>query len=99
MTSAGAELDPLLGVLEETTVVLTPNRRLSRFIQQHYAQFQRRRGRQAWPTLPCYSLSGWLQSLWVQLQQSAIEGTDQVLLSAVQENILWEQIIRQHSAR
>ena len=98
MTSAGAELDPWLESLDETTVVLTPNRRLSRFIQQHYAQFQRRRGRQAWPTLPCYSLSGWLQSLWVQLQQSAIEGTDQVLLSAVQENILWEQIIRQHSA-
>ena len=92
-----AELSPWLASLDETTVVLTPNRRLSRFIQQQYARSRGAQGQLAWPALPCHVMSGWLQALWLQLQQAALNGTDRALLTSVQEAILWEQIIRQHS--
>jgi probable DNA repair protein len=96
MISPYAELSRWFASLDEDTVVLTPNKRLSRFLQQEYARFQQRRGNAAWTTLPCYPLHGWSQSLWEQLQRRGHAGTDRVLLSDAQENLLWEQIIRQH---
>jgi len=92
-----AELNLWLASLDDSTVVLTPNRRLSRFIQQQYARYRDIQGQLAWPSLPCHVMSGWVQGLWVQLQQAAWSGTDRALLTSVQEAILWEQIIRQHS--
>ena len=97
MTTVCEEIIPWFDTLAADTVVLTPNRRLSRFIQQQYAGYQRLLGRQAWPALPCYSLNGWLQSLWDILQRGYFSDSDRVLLTPAQETIIWERIILQHS--
>lgn len=96
-TTVCEEITPWFESLAADTVVLTPNRRLSRFIQQQYAGYLRLQGRRAWPTLPCYSINGWLHSLWDSLQQGYISASDRVLLTPAQETIIWERIILQHS--
>ena len=97
VTTVSEEIIPWFESLAADTVVLTPNQRLSRFIQQQYAGFRQLQDRQAWPTLPCYSLSGWMQSLWDILQRGYFSDSDRVLLTAAQEKIIWERIILQHS--
>ena len=97
MTTVIDEIIPWFESLQDDTVVLTPNRRLGRFVQQQYACHQQLRGRQAWPTLPCYSIDGWLQSLWEKLQQCYFNGSDKLLLKPVQETLIWERIIQEHS--
>lgn len=97
LTTVNEEIIPWFESLGDNTFVLTPNRRLSRFVQQQYAGYQRSRDRQAWPTLPCYSINGWLQSLWEQLQQSYYRDCDRILLKPVQETLIWERIIQQSS--
>jgi len=97
MTTVNDEIIPWFDSLREDTVVLTPNRRLGRFVQQQYGCYQQLQGRQAWPTLPCFSINGWLQSLWEKLQQCYFSGSDRILLNSVQETLIWERIIQEHS--
>jgi len=69
-------------------LILTPNKRLSRFLQDRYASLH---GDRAFNTLPCYALSGWLQQQWQQLAARS-EHCEQ-LLTPQQEAVLWEALI------
>ncbi len=88
------------------TSLLTPNRRLSRLLHHQHGLTQGQLGRRAWPSLRAYSLSGWLQMQWRNLQsqynqnessQSQKNGASEYALTELspqQEQWLWYDIIR-----
>ncbi len=90
------QLKQFFAQLPVDSLVLTPNKRLSRFVQGRYAHYQQtERGQGAFTSLNCLSLAGWLQQCWQQLlfHQAADHG---VLLDTLQESLLWEQVIEEH---
>ena len=76
------------------TVLLTPNKRLSRFFIERYAAMQTSN---AFKGLRCLAINTWIQQLW-----SDLEFIDDhplatyILLSNFQENLLWEKVLEQH---
>jgi len=52
-------------------VILTPNKRLSRFLRDRYNGFQTQKQRRAWPSLKAFSLQAWIQQHWDKLSFSA----------------------------
>ncbi|WP_028885132.1 PD-(D/E)XK nuclease family protein [Teredinibacter turnerae] len=85
------------GDLPANGLVLTPNERLSRFVQTSYGDFQRAQGKTAFANLWCRSYQGWLQDLW---QRLTLDGRHpraaQVLMTPQQEMLLWETVITSH---
>lgn len=75
------------------TTVLTPNRRLSAVIAKKYAEHQHHSGIKCWKTLDILPLyPSWLERFWKR--ETSKGSIDQLLLSPLQEQILWEKIIR-----
>lgn len=82
------------------SVILTPNKRLSRFIRDQYNHYQSNQGTaNAWYALPCFSYQGWLQQLWGDLQVVKDHVSSGCMpLSQAQELLLWQQVIQEHPA-
>ncbi|MEO5370670.1 MAG: PD-(D/E)XK nuclease family protein, partial [Magnetococcus sp. DMHC-1] len=84
--------------------VLTVNRRLARHLMDDFDRLQLEQGRSTWPTPDIVPLSGWLERCWDSLvglpdlpDLAAESGTMPLLLNPVQEQALWEQVIRAES--
>ncbi|MFT5083139.1 MAG: ATP-dependent helicase/nuclease subunit B, partial [Lentisphaeria bacterium] len=90
-------LTELFESLNAGTVIITPNKRLSRFVQSQYANFMAAKGVSAWPTLPCYSLSGWYYDLWDKLQFVDSSAARLRVMSASHEKGIWQKIIEANS--
>lgn len=91
-----SQYEQLFDGLESGTLVLTPNQRMSRFVQGQYGLWRQGRGDLVWPSLNVFSFSVWLQSLWQSLQTSAAHpSVSQWLLSPEQERIMWLQAIEE----
>lgn len=69
-------------------IVITPNRRLARFVRTRYDEAQQAH---CWPTPLVLPWPTWLRTLWDQAQMNSIH--PQLLLSDWQERSLWEVII------
>ncbi len=82
--------------LDEKSLVLTANRRLSRYVQKRYDESMGA-SENAWRTLECYSLQGWLQSKWDAMQQAGYGDTSKIILTATQEQQIWQTIVETHS--
>lgn len=83
---------------QSDVLVLTPNKRLSRFLHKEYNQFQAaNQSNSAWPSLNCHSFQGWMQGTW---QKLALTAQHPLLLrlpmSPVQERILWQRVVSEH---
>ena len=74
--------------LNEDTVVLTANRRLSRYLFKEYAQYQIKKGKKTWSTPHILPLTTWLSDFWQHCPQA--EG---ILLTDFQEQLLWQKIV------
>jgi probable DNA repair protein len=84
---------PLLAALAEGAVVVTPNRRLARFLHREVDVAQRAAGRTAWPTPVILPYPTWLETLWNEVVQAdAVTGAALVLTPA-QAAQLWRQVI------
>ena len=85
----------MLEALESGATILTANRRLARFIKTQFDEAQRSRGRVVWRSPDILPWTSWLERCWETLSiQMADAGTPPVvLLSAIQEQSLWESII------
>ena len=93
------QLDSLfdrLGSHEQPTLVLTPNRRLSRYLRSQFNLFKQRDNQGAWPSLPCVSYQGWLQQQWQSWVLLGNPQGDHMPLDSVQELICWQQVIAEH---
>lgn len=79
-------------------LVLTPNKRLSRFLHNEYNQFQAaNQTKKAWPSLNCHSVQGWTQNVWQKLALTAQHPLLlRVPMSPIQERILWQRVVEQH---
>lgn len=84
--------ETLLQVIDEQTIVITPNRRLSAYLHKSYQQKQLQAQHTVWLTPTILPLLSWLQNLWKQLASDPHSDMP-MLLNPLQENYLWEKII------
>lgn len=77
--------------LPSPPLTLCAHPRLAYGLRAAYDERQRAAGRQSWPTAPILTLDAWLERLW------AAAG-DRMLLTSLQEQLLWRQIIAAHAA-
>jgi probable DNA repair protein len=85
----------LLSQLElKNSLLLTPNKRLATRLHNEFAQQQTQA---TWKTPQIFALSSWLEELW---QQLLIQGDTKgkILLTSLQAQSLWQQIISKDSA-
>ena len=86
----------MLEALESGATLLTSNRRLSRFIKAQFDEAQRARGRLVWHSPDIVPWTSWIERCWDSLVTRAAEEAGPasgMLLSAVQEQSLWEGIV------
>ncbi len=71
--------------------IITPTRRLSRYLHYHYAQHCLQQGLQSWQRPAILPWSGWCRQHWQVL--SLLRANDRVLLSQTQQRCIWQRII------
>ncbi|RDI48816.1 PD-(D/E)XK nuclease family protein [Aquicella lusitana] len=74
------------------TTVLTPNRRLSATLHQHYQKYRLDQGDQCWQTPDILPISSWIERLWDHCT-SEVFTPPPLLLNSAQEQFLWECIL------
>src|ERR1039457_3457227 len=87
-------LDEIFAALEQGAVLLTATRRLARVSRFEFTSRQRDRGRSVWKSPLILPLDAYVRRLWDNWLALGSEGWDGVLLTARQEAVVWEQIIR-----
>jgi hypothetical protein len=87
-------LERAFSALESGASVVTRNRRLARTLRQAFGIRQQKRGREAWSTPDILPWNAWLVRLWDTFCQG-----DVLLLSPLQEQLLWEEtVLETHAA-
>ncbi|HUH94482.1 MAG TPA: PD-(D/E)XK nuclease family protein [Casimicrobiaceae bacterium] len=82
----------LLAALGAGAMVVTPNRRLARFLHRQFDVAQRRRGVTVWPTPTILPYPQWLEWLWQEaLAADAVDAA--LLLTPLQSTVQWRQIV------
>ena len=79
--------------LLEIPLTLTVNARLARWLLLEHDEQKRKAGENAWQTPPILPLSSWLRDVWLA------SWPEKYLLSELQCEKIWEEIINQDSAR
>ena len=100
-TITDGSLDPLFRQIDtlgiSACLILTPNKRLSRFINDQYNRYCDNKDLSAWPSIPCYSYRGWVQQQWDRLSLSSTQRPHFYSpLSPLQEALIWEQTLQNH---
>jgi len=80
--------------INEGSVVLTANRRLTLYLQEQYAAQQSAAGLSVWPTSNIMPLDEWVLKCWQELTARALLPS-KVLLNPYQESIVWNKVIAQ----
>lgn len=78
--------------LAPNDLIITVNQRLAAFLQQEYSCFQKNLGHQAWHTPDILALPNWASRCWQSIQLHKLSTL--VLLSPIQQQTIWEQIIQ-----
>src|SRR5207247_4685011 len=84
----------LHAALAEGAVVVTPNRRLARFLHREFDVAQRADGRIAWPTPTILPYPNWLQMLWSEAVLADAMTDAALLLTSSQSLMLWRRIVK-----
>jgi len=79
--------------LPEIPLTLTVNARLARWLLLEHDEQKKKAGENAWQTPPILPLSSWLRDVWLA------SWPEKYLLSELQCEKIWEEIINQDSAR
>lgn len=83
--------------IDSGATVVTPSPLLAAAILKQYANQQLARQQKSWLQPSVLSLSAWFQQSWALARRREGNGTP-VLLTAAQERLLWQSIIRQSGA-
>jgi len=78
--------------LDDSTTLLTPNRRLSATLLKKHNQLQINTGNSCWASLDILPFTSWIQRLWHDYSAERIT-TIPFLLTTQQELVLWEEIL------
>jgi ATP-dependent helicase/nuclease subunit B len=84
----------LFDLLEKQSTLLTPNRRLSASLLKKHHRWQSESGQQCWPSLDILPISSWVQRLWKALAASQVDEA-YLPLTTTQEQLLWEEVLRE----
>lgn len=84
----------LFSQLTEQTLVITANRRLTAHLQSLYLDYQISHSKKVWTTLDILPLNSWLVRCW-QFAQDDDHSKNALLLTPLQEQLIWEHIINQ----
>lgn len=87
------DLDQLFQDLDTGATLITVNNRLARALLEHHEQRQIAAGRTVWQTPDILPLGAWLRRQYQHLLEQG--HTPLRLLTPPQEQLLWEQVIRQ----
>lgn len=88
------DIRPLQSALARGQLILTPNQRLARAIQQAWGLHCRERGKSSWKQAPVYAIDHWLEACWQDLRDSGFEPVlDAAPAPEHTELFLWSQII------
>ncbi|MGB7816029.1 MAG: PD-(D/E)XK nuclease family protein [Methylotenera sp.] len=77
------------------TLILCPSARLARSIQNDITRRQLQAGQQQWRSAPVLTLSQWLDNVIEEALLSGEIGEPHALLSPFNEQLLWEEVIKQ----
>ncbi|HEY2968672.1 MAG TPA: PD-(D/E)XK nuclease family protein [Casimicrobiaceae bacterium] len=87
-------MNPVLhAALAEGAVVVTPNRRLARFLHREFDAAQAAAGRSAWPTPTILPYPNWLEMLWSEAILSDAATGASLLMSSAQSALLWRSVV------
>lgn len=79
--------------LTQKGIILTPNERLSRRLQQVYGEKQLAKGHKVWNTPPIFSLQHWLTLCYrTMIEQGQLSA---ILLTPWQYSLLWQKTLKQ----
>ena len=90
----------MLEALESGATILTANQRLARFIKAQFDEVQRTRGRIVWRSPDILPWTSWIERCWDTLSTTTTQDAGNeigMLLSAVQEQALWESIVADYA--
>ena len=82
--------------MAEGATIVTAGRRLTRTLSSEYNEEQRQGGAGTWAAPPIVPWGGWIHTLWEEYLYNG--ETTPVRLSAWQERVLWERVIRETPA-
>jgi probable DNA repair protein len=77
----------------EVPLVVTPNRRLARFIERRFDLWQAARGRAAWERAEVLPFDAWVAREWQQREERAARPSS--LASRLAARVRWEEIVKQ----
>ncbi len=83
----------LFDLITPDTTLLTPNQRLSAALLRQHSQLQTKQNKSCWQSLDILPMPSWIKRLWDECTSKRI-GANPLLLSANQEAILWEILLR-----
>lgn len=78
-------------------LTLTPNRRLAAFLTREHNTAQVAAGKLVWTTPQILHLKGWFTQLWQLCVESVPDTELHPIINDVQQQLLWEEIIRSSS--
>ena len=81
--------------LEQGATLLTASRRLTRVFTQSFHSYQRQQGRSMWTRPDILPLDAFVDRLWREWLWKSANENDPALLDPLQEQIVWEQVIRE----
>ena len=84
----------LISLLESGAIVLTSNRRLALHLKREFDSLQLAAGRSVWSTPNILPWTAWLERSYEDALHAEAGGALPMLLSAAQEQALWEEAIR-----
>src|SRR3984885_8418298 len=90
--------EEIFRALQEGAIVLTAGRRLARVLARTFHTIQVERGHTVWNRPDILSLDAFLDRTWGEWLGRWADESAPILLNALQEQILWEQIIRESPA-
>lgn len=85
-------INDILPRFTDSTMVLTPNRRLASFLNEKFNEWHISKQQTSWPSLKVFPLTEWLQQLWT----ANVAATER-LLTGSQMEYLWREIITEHA--
>ncbi len=81
----------LFNTIDKGALVVTVNRRLSRYLQQAFDADQLQRGHEVWSTPQIMPLSSWLHQLWQEY--CFVESAPPRFIDQHQSSLLWQELI------